>query len=76
MTNDLPVTDCPHGGDAAICPPCNPLPAATRRERRVTVARWEGTCPACPDLIELGDEIVVDVDSRLWIHARCCEELA
>lgn len=70
------TTECPHGDDATICPPCQRAPTMPRSdparlfEQPTTIqARYDGTCTSCSSSIIIGDWIyLVDDD---WVCERC-----
>lgn len=70
------VTVCPHGelyDSAFACPPCGGTGQPKRIRRTTTattVARFDGTCPACDGPIVADEDDLVREDDA-WIHAGC-----
>ena len=72
------MTDCPHGDDPAICPPCQgaalPRTVTTREWSAAFPARYEGDCRGCGFVINVGDPIrASDGEYR---HADCIDSNA
>lgn len=64
--------ECPHGGDPATCPPCNPtgrLAPLRGHADATTIAGYYGRCPRCNGLIEAGDRIYLYDDA--WVCEDC-----
>lgn len=72
------ATECPHGeiyDSAFACPPCRGAGKPKRVRRSTpsglhTVARFDGTCPACDGPIVADEDDLVRED-HTWIHAGC-----
>lgn len=65
-------TECPHGDDPAICPPCQgpTILGDGAAEVFTARARLEGWCPECRQEIEVGD-LIAKVGDRPWAHEEC-----
>lgn len=61
------VTECRHGDDPTVCPPCKTPPH--RVDGATLVARYHGRCAVCDEQIESGDRIAAN--SNGWQHFEC-----
>ena len=71
MTTLTPSSECPHGSDPALCPPCNrPIPWAPPTDiGPALTAAYRSRCNACSEHIEPG-ELICASDFG-YIHEEC-----